>query len=305
MGYKDGVPLALLTLSFLLAGTADRAPDLYHRTLTRALERAQTELEGSLDLTVDHSRWEDPWKATSEHYEVRTTHSYALASEMARNLEFLRSEMVKLLGEDTRPPGKSAIWIFPSLNAYNTFGQPYDTHSSFYGSFYAPEHPDRPVASYYTSNFTQLGMWVTHGAVHQFLDQSIGSRQLDAWIVEGLAGYFALHWDWAFGKHELANRVAQKRALPLERLVGDPIAAYNVETAEGRFLELGMLFHYLLSYCEGTRTGEGENASGPFRDFLRNVVRGQDVSRWEFARSLDEDLLMIEDEFRSCDFAND
>jgi hypothetical protein len=75
------VPLASILLPFLLAGTgAPTDRDLYGRTLERALERAQTELQGSLDLVVDHSRWENPWKATSEHYEVRTTHSYALAA---------------------------------------------------------------------------------------------------------------------------------------------------------------------------------------------------------------------------------
>lgn len=298
------MPLASILLPFLLAGTgAPTDRDLYGRTLERALERAQTELQGSLDLVVDHSRWENPWKATSEHYEVRTTHSYALAVEMARSLEFLRGEMVKLLGERSNPSGKAAIWIFPTLNAYNTFGQPYDTHSSFYGAFYAADQADRPVATYYTSNRTQLGMWVTHGALHQFLDQAFGSQQLDPWISEGLAGYFALHWNWDFGKRELANRVAQKRAFPLERLIGDPINAYGPDNAEERFLELGMLFHFLLSYCEATRTGDGENASGPFRDFLRAAVRGEDVRRSEFARSLDQDLLMREDEFRSCDFA--
>ncbi len=276
--------------------------DLYRRCVERSLERAQTELLARIDLWADHSRWEDPWVVTTEHFEVRTVESHALAAEMGKGLEYMRGEWEKLLGRGSAAGGKARIWIFPDLAAYNAFGQSYAEHTSMYGSFYADQHPDRPVATYFTPNQTLLGMWITHSATHQFVEQGFGT-QPPLWIAEGLAAYFALHWDWDYGARELERLDATKRFIPLERLTADPIQAY-LPTADERLIELGMFFHYLLDSCEETKTGAGgDPEAAPFRDFLRAVVRGQDPSRTEVARVLEEDAALIEQDFRSFDFA--
>ena len=280
----------------------DQPRDLFRLAVERALGRAQADLLRTIDLWVDHSRWEDPWVIETEHYQVRTTHSRFTAADVGKNLEFMHGEFSKLLGGPAAPARKFRVWIFPDLTAYNEFGQDNGAeHSSMYGAFYSSTHAELPVATYFTPNRTLLGMWVTHGAVHQYLEQSYSST-LPLWISEGLASYFALYWDWAFGARELKRIVSSSSYVPLERLMRDPIQGY-VGSSDTRFIELGMFFHYLLSFREETRTSTvPDEDKGPFRDFLRAVVRGQDVSGSPVARMFGVELARIEEDFKSFDF---
>lgn len=286
----------------LFVGWPTSDPDeLYRRCVARSLERAQVELLEGIDLHVDHSRWEDPWVVTTEHFEVRTVKSHALATALGRSLEYIHGEWVKLLGRGSPPPGKARIWIFPNIGAYNQFGAPFAEHTSIYGGFYADQDPNQAAVTYFTPNRALLGMWVTHAATHQFLEQSFSARP-PLWIAEGLASYFALHWDWEYGARELERLDASSRFVPLERLLSDPIQAY-LPSADERFIELGMLFHYLLNFCEVTKIGaDGDPEAAPFRDFLRAAFQGQDPSRTELGRVLDEDAALIEQDFRNFDF---
>ena len=36
------------------------------------------------------------------------------------------------------------------------------------------DHPERPVATYQSDNWAELWMWVSHAAVHRYLDQAFG-----------------------------------------------------------------------------------------------------------------------------------
>jgi len=296
--------LPVLVLFGLQGSPAAKPADLYRRAVARALTRARTELVAGAKLDVDHSRWEDPWVVLTEHYEVRSTRSYLQARSIADSSEFLRGEMVKLLGEGRG--GRTArqpIWIFPTLAAYKQFGQANgEEHSSMWGSYYANKDPALAVATYENGNPTLLGMWVTHSAVHQFLEQCFGGEHL-LWVDEGLASYFALFWDWPYGAAEL-ERLKQAHALvPLTRLVREPIQAY-LDKPHDRFIELGMLFQYLLHSCDATKNGAGgDPATGPFQEFLRLAVRGQDVSDTEFATSFEEATALLEEDFKNFDFA--
>ena len=295
--------LAILFLA-VLQTTPSRAESPYRRVLARALERAEKQLLASANFDVDHSRWDDPWIVQTEHYEVRSTKSYSQARSIADGSELMRGEFVKLLGEGRAGrTGRQAIWIYPTLSAYKTFGNANGAeHSSFWGSYYASADAALPVATYDPNNPTQLGMWVTHSAVHQFLEQSFGSQR-ETWVDEGLASYFALFWDWHYGASELERLKKARMFVPLERLVQEPIQAYAEHTHE-RFIELGMLFHYLLNSCEVTKNGAGgDPTTGPFQEFLRAAVRGQDVSGTEFAKSFDEDAALLEQDFKDFDFA--
>jgi len=249
---------ALLTL--FASGPGAGTTDAYQHAVARALERAQGELVKTLDFEVDHSRWDDPWIVTTEHYEVRTTTSYAQTAELAHSLEFMRGEFIKLLGEDTRDSGKHKVWVFPTIGDYNQFGNQINAaeHSSMYGSFYAAQHAEHPVATYRNPNKTWLGMWVTHSAVHQFLEESFGT-QAPVWVSEGLAGYFALYWDPSYGRSELKRYIDTKIYVPLERLVAEPLPAYAANPDE-RFIELGMMFEYLLKHCDETKNGKAGKA---------------------------------------------
>jgi hypothetical protein len=300
--------LALVSLALALAPAAPlqrparSGQEAYRRVVASALARAQAALASSVSLDVDHSRWEDPWVVTSANFEVRTTHSYVQAFELAKNLEFLRSEFVRLLGEGRKPSGPAHIWVFPTMGEYNTFGGPYGEHSSILGSFFATDQAELPVATFYDGNWTQLGMWVTHSALHQHLAREFG-RTPETWIDEGLASYFALAWDWKYGASQFAELAKARRLIPLERLLSDPIQAY-VQRPHERFIELGMLFRYLLEVCEATKDDPSSDPPrGPFRDFLRAAVRGEPLAQSEFAGILASDADVLEEDFRAFDFS--
>ena len=294
--------LAALTLALLPplpAGTGDA----YRKVVAAALARAQADLAASLDFEIDHSRWEDPWIVTSAHYEVRTTVSFAQAHELAKNLEFLRSEFVELLGEGRRPAGPARVWVLPTLAEYNRFGNEHGAeHSSILGSFFAADHPEQPVVTFFDGNWTQLGMWVTHSALHQFVAREF-ARVPEPWIEEGLASYFALFWDWNYGASQLAELGRGRKLVPLTRLLSEPLQAY-VGRSHERFMQLGMLFRWLLEDCEATKDEpSSEPPRGPFRDFLRAAVRGQREGQAELAEILAADADLLDEDFRAFDFA--
>jgi len=298
--------LAALTLALLPAPPAGTA-DAYRKVVASALARAQTELAASLDFEIDHSRWEDPWVVTSAHYEVRTTVSFAQAHELAKNLEFLRAGFVELLGEGRRTAGPARVWVLPTLAEYNRFGNDHGAeHSSILGSFFAADHPEQPVVTFFDGNWTQLGMWVTHSALHQFVAREF-ARVPEAWIDEGLASYFALFWDWGYGASQLAELGRARKLVPLARLLSEPLQTY-VGRSHERFIQLGMLFRWLLEDCEATKDEPSNERSaepprGPFRDFLRAAVRGQREAQAELAEILAADAELIDEDFRAFDFA--
>jgi len=301
IGYNDGM-LAPLLLALTFAPAPGGNDGAYQRVVTRAFERAQTELVAGISFDVDHSRWEDPWVVTTAHYEVRATRSYLQTARYAKELEYMRGEFVKLLGEGQVPSKPLPVWILPNMSDYNRFGNDNGAeHSSLLGGFYSFQHPERPVVAYQNGNATLLGMWLTHAAVHQFLEQSFGT-QSTLWVDEGLASYFALYWDWAFGANELDRIEGLRTYLSLEHLVSDPIELYK-RLPDDRFIQLGMLFRFLRDECEATRNGAtGDPATGPFQEFLRAAVRGEPIEETEFAQTLDEASALLEDDFKAFDF---
>jgi hypothetical protein len=301
------LPASLLPLVLGSAITSS-APDpdvrgaLYTRVLAGATERAQAELLAGIQLWKDHSRWEDPWIVESKHYSVRTTASHFVAAKIASDLEFMFGEFQRLLGSPFEPTQRFQIWIFPTIGDYNSFGANSDEHSSMYGAFYATQAPESPVATCYTPNTNLLGMFVTHGATHQFMENAFGG-QPPTWIAEGLASYFSLYFGWAHGATELARLVHSGRFIPLEQLLDAPLPAY-MDRPDERFIELGMLFNYLLNEREDTRIGAGgDPATGPFLEYVRAVLRGRNISQLDVAPLLAEDIEILEQDFKAHDFA--
>jgi hypothetical protein len=295
--------MCALLLALVPLAPPSGTKDLYARVVSRAVERTQKELLSGIDFEVDHSRWEDPWVVRTAHFELRTTHSYAQAAELGRSLEFLRERWVELLGEGQASAAPQRIWVFPTIGDYNRFGNEVGAeHSSLLGCFYADQHPEQPVATYQNGNPTLLGMWVTHGALHQFLAQSFGPQRL-TWVDEGLAAYFALFWDWSYGAEQLERIERGSSYVPLARLLADPIQAY-ANRPDDRFIQLGMLFYFLLDACEATKNGAtGDPTTGPFQEFLRAAVRGQDVDDSEFLQTIEEATELLEQDFKDFDFA--
>jgi hypothetical protein len=172
------------------------------------------------------------------------------------------------------------------------------------GSFYATQHPDRPVAMYFHANVRQRAMWATHSAFHQFVDRAFAAAP-PTYLSEGLAAYFSIfYWDQAFGIAEFKRIASGPAWVPLARLQREGIEAYAADP-HTRFIELGMLFNYLLHYRPDTRTQK--NADGvvllsPAADYCADVLRGRDVSGHPVHELLTVGLADLEAELRSYSF---
>ena len=279
--------------------TSARSMARQRRVLEAAVERRSRFLE-RIDLWEDHSSWDDPWIVTTDHYEVRTTDSFGLARRVADGLETMHGHFRDLLGGEVSGPPQP-VWILPTMGGYNTFGDDIgDDHSSILGAFYATGHPEQPLLTYFIPNETQLMMWLTHAATHQYLASAF-RREPQPFLAEGLASYFSLFWDWRYGAREHQRLKRENGFRPLETLMNDDVPAYR-DAPHDRFIQLGMLFNYLLHYCEPTRRGaEGEEPEASFANYLRAAVRGQDLSEQGFAFFL-EVPDAIDQDMRAFDF---
>jgi hypothetical protein len=273
------------------------------RALDRAVQRLHRELTANLDVWSDHSTWDKAWVARTPHFAVRTTRSYGLALDLARGLETMLAHFQRVLATDFAPPQPLAVFVFPTMADYNAFGNQFgEHHSSFYGSFHAPAHPENPVAVAWNDNATLLRMHVTHSVVHQYLAAAYPGAQRPPWIEEGLAAYFATFWDYAWSLAEYERIKKDGQLLPLDRLLRDPIANYALDT-HTRFVQLGMLFDWLLRFREDSRTTRDDEPEprAPFRDYLQAILQGRDPTKLPFhAIQLDRQRLAAD--FRAFEF---
>jgi len=273
----------------------------YKSALAKAVAVAQADLEANSDLFEDHSSWDNPWIVQSPNYEVRTIHSRGLGLEITQGLETMRGYFVDLLG-DVGPRGRGRVFIFPDRASYNTFGDEFgEHHSSVLGGFYAEGHAERPVASYLDESKTRTQMWITHSAVHQFLSGVPGVRAR-TWIDEGLASYFALFWDFSYGARELEALKEAGRLVPFAQLLREDLPAYTADP-HARFIQLGMMFTYLLRFCEDTRHLEGELAPiASFSEYLSAIAAGESVEDLSFTAFLAEEGESVERAFLEFEF---
>lgn len=276
--------------------------EIYRRSVEKALDRAREELEGSLQLFVDHSRWEDPWIVEAGSFRVRSTENWLFANQAALNLQTMLGHFEELLDQPFPQDEVRNVYVFPDRDGYNDFGGGHGYHSSIYGSFYADTDAAQPIASYYHPNATLSGMWLTHAAGHMYISR-LAARELPTWMEEGLASYFA-YWFWAYdyGVEELARLQENGRFVPLPRLLGTDLDNYPPEEAEGRFLELGMLFAYLIHHCEETKSPLNPVREGSFVEYLRKAIRGERLTRHPFHEILNGALPELDQDFRAFEF---
>jgi hypothetical protein len=270
--------------------------------LDRALQRAAAEIARRTELYEDHSTWDKAWVVDSEHYEVRTVESFFLANDVATGLDVMYGHFCETLGLQSGPPGRMRIDILPDLAAYNQIGQTYDQHSSFYGCFYADRETGHPVVSVRDPNPTMLRMQITHGALHQFLAAEFPQGTPPTWVVEGLASYFSIYWDYGWGLAEFERVRKEGNLTPLARLFREDVSSY-VQRPHGHMMELGLLFYYLLRFRDDTRTRlpEEEHPGAPFRDWLLATLRGEETARLPFEALL-RDPARLDQDFRAYQF---
>ena len=273
--------------------------------LDAVLDREQRRIEASCDLFEDHSSWENAWECRSEHYLVRTTHSYGLAKAVADGQEVMLGHFRRLFGNGVERESPFVIHVREDVAAYNEAGEEFGAeHSSFYGSFHAATAPGSPVEVVHHPNRTWLQMQITHSTLHQWLHGAHPGVTLPAWLEEGLAAYFSLYWDPAWGASELARIRDAGRALDL-RLLGMTSMPSDPSAAQEFLIQIGMLFTWLMDHREDTRVTrepDGSVTGGTFRQAIVDLLAGEsanEVLRTITALGPIEDVLA---EFRAYDF---
>jgi len=272
------LPLAMLPAA-LLPAQAPAPVSGYELAVQASLARAQAAMEKAVNVVQDHSTWDRAWEVSSAHYTVRTTHSHWLASQLAGGLDKMLEHFRAILAPDFVPGERFVVHVLPDLAAYNAFGEQFGAHhSSIYGSFFAAQSPQPVVAAIFDPNLVRLQMAVTHSALHQFVARAFAGQTPAAWIEEGLASYFALYWAPDYGIDEHLRLAGSEHFVPLARLMAGGIEGYGAQ-AHDRFMQLGMLFTWLLHYREDTRMPAEPEARaedpGRFAAYLRAVLRGQ------------------------------
>jgi hypothetical protein len=277
----------------------------YDRALREAMSRAQGELQRGITLRTDHSRWEDPWVVTTQHYRVTTIDSYFLGRSIADGLETMLHSFQAVLGTDWTPSTPLAVNLFPDLLAYNQFGDDFgDLRTSISGSHYAIGHAEQPVVAMPGTNVTQTQMWITHAAAQQFAHHAFRTVP-PTWISEGIGAYFSLYWSPGYGPAELRRLVETGNYIPLSALIGAGIDSY-AGSAHDRFMELGTFFWYLLHYREETRTAAPGEVEVPesFASYLHAVLSGEGATDHPFYLYFLDNVVQIERDFKACEFGS-
>ena len=282
-----------------------RAELAYERVLRRALDTAQAELEASVVLHEERTTWEQAWVVRTAHYEVRTLESYGLARNLADGLEQMLPVFQRVLGTQWAPSEPFKVWVYPSISDYNKIGEDFGAeHSSFYGSFHAADHPERPVATYFCGDNWRLRQWITHSAAHQFLAGAFPGRELPVVQAEALAAYFALYWDFPGSIERFEYLKSSGRFIPLRNLLQTPLAGF-ADRPDDRLLELGVLLSYLLNLREDTcfrYDEEGNEVEAPFAEYLRAGLAGADVAALPLHQLVTADADYLQDELLGFEF---
>ncbi|MCR9248549.1 MAG: hypothetical protein NXI31_26275 [bacterium] len=298
-------PVVWLILSAGLANASlvgqNAAPvRLTSAAFDRVLSRVQVKLD-KVDIHEDHSTWQDPWVVESTHFQVRTTGGYGYGREIAAGLEERFEEFQRVLGIKHRPTRKLPILLVPDVGTYNQFGDNSDEHSSFYGSFHSPNAGGAVVASFHP-NAAWMRMQVTHSAVHQWVADAFPQANLPVWVNEGLAAYFTLSWDYYYHLDQFEKLKQENKLLSLQRLLREPMSRYGDATgAQTRFVELAMLFCYLIRFREDTRT-QSDDGEGPFRDYLVLLLKNRSTRASELRDMFVSDIDALEKAFFAYEF---
>ncbi len=302
---------AALSPDLLAQATSTGADDdvppaikLYRQALADAVARARESVEAKQSLRIDHSNWADPWRIKRDQIEVVTTQSYGIGLATAKGQEAMLQAMTDLLSPDFEASQPFVVMIAPDLGMYNSLNGNADGRSSIYGSYYNAGIAELPVVTYQQQNPTLLQMYITHGLSNAFVRRAFNNQNIPAWIDEGLGSYFSLWWSKTWGPAELKRIIAEGQYIPLQQLLSDPITSYTPADTHQRFIELGMLFTYLLHHCEDTRSEwvDEEWAPGGFAKFLRQRLSGEGEGDELTAQLLSRDLATLEAEFRAFDF---
>ncbi|MEM6674469.1 MAG: hypothetical protein AAF726_16605 [Planctomycetota bacterium] len=272
-----------------------------------AFARAASRLEGS-GLRAPVVSWDEPRVVSSRNYELRTTESRGHALRRARDLEDMLVRYQFLLGTDFEPRIPLVMLLHPNGTSYGEFASQYsDARSSVFGGFYDPSNPEGAAAAIHSDNVALERMHLTHAAVQQYVARAFPNVELEPALTQGLGAYFQSFWDYRyFVDRYLALRdgSGESGLIPLRSLLNDPIDAYPERGAD-RLFQLAMLFVYLRHFKEETKSNVFPDGSadviGPFENYLRRRLRGEDVANDPIQRLFSTELDLLEAEMLDFD----
>ena len=272
--------------------------DLQRSAVQSVLDAAQRRIEDRSDIWEDHSRWENAWEVETDDVLVKTTKSYGFAKTVATGQQSMIEWFRRILGDGAGLGGKLVVHVWPDRTSYNAAGEEFGAdHSSFYGSFLATR-PEGPVVESVwdpvpewdqAANVTLCQMQITHSLLHGYVARCYPSSVLPTWAVEGLAEYFAFYWNKPWAMRRLQALRDGGSRIGVRDLLVESESDFNDSRAQARMLTLGMLFLWLMEHRDGSKLEplvEGEDASGPFRDFLVTGLRGRDMEEHPFRDQL-------------------
>lgn len=237
----------------------------------------QEALQRQLVLLEDHSTWETRRRVESEHFLVETTQSYAFGQAVANDLESMLVHFQNFTGRKLQGAAPMVVRVFPDVPTYNTLGEEFAEHSSFYGSFFASGQGEEVIATSYTDNWTLLRFWTTHSALHNFLARAYPGSTVPTWVDEGLASYFSLFWNYNYGVDQFEQMRDGGGLLSLDDLLDADLAGY-LDRSHERLIQIGMLFTYLINVHPETRTvtdASGKVTAQPFVDYVLLRIQGR------------------------------
>lgn len=139
-----------------------------------------------------HSTWQNPWVIVQDDFALASTQPLDEAEKLVLEASSALRTLKPILWESNLPlPRRFMLFVFTDVNDYSTHGaQSDDTGYSTYGAFYAPKHPNAPVAV----NYAEQGWnnyYLRHGVglgLSNVLFERLGIPPT-SWLHTGIASY--------------------------------------------------------------------------------------------------------------------
>lgn len=260
------------------AGGADAVLD---RAWERGLATARSRSE-EIGPQVDHSTVENPWVIRTKNYEVRMPGRRTRGVRLAETAELMLKQYEALTGVTRSGRSLLRVDVMPTNDLYRQYGDDHsDTRSSIFGGFFDARNPGSAAAMQLEQEESWDPLYVIHATAQQFLFEASGGRELQAAFTQGFGAYMQASWSYDYFVNQFESYRDSGRLFNLGELLSTPIDGFG-ERAGIRLNQLAMTFVYLRYKKASTMSAFDENGqfvkSGPFDEYVRKAIRGDDLS---------------------------
>ncbi|GEM_PF-2900099 len=256
---------------------------------------------GKEEYEAARSKWDAAYEVQTEHYDIRTNRSEAIANELAKVAEADYEECKRFYGGlEPKLPGKEkmTLYAFGSYEDYRKYCVETHMEAQLQAAGFASSGSNIVVGWDKTDDEQTFLETMAHEAAHLYYFRAVQIGSSASWYLEGMAAQFEGFRDtageYAFDRRSktrisfLKQAVAASRHIPLDQLVaGDALTLINSDP------EMALVFY---SECWGlvyflTHT-EDKTLAAAFQKFRDAADDGDRAALQEFL-----DLKSIEPEF--------